>query len=489
MIYWLRRLGAGLGRPRSMVVLVLAGFLLVAGPLLIAIIGGAVYVDRLAERSDRLVRESVSVARDSEALIAQLLTMERTARQFNIVGDRELVELYQERHGRLLATLTRLDGYGLPTMTMDDSRALETLANEVARAVESEPAGEPSLEEAITNFRRMRRLAADISTSAETAIDTELARLEAESRDARRFLFWQTMALAPVTLVIGGVFAWLILQPIRRLASAIRSLGSVEPPGPIAVGGPPEIRALGIELERLRVRLERSEAEKNRFLRHMSHELKTPLAAIREGTELLADGSVQAGTNAYAETVDILRSSSIELQQLIENVLVVSAQDLARISESIALETLVDEVLTRHRMALGRAELNVERHIAAISFMGYRPLVQAALSNLVGNAIRFSPTGGTLYILAHRQRGWIMLEVADEGPGIPEQDRPHVFEPFFQGDSGPRGHVRGTGVGLSVVRDCARAHDGSVEIVDGVYPGTHIRLALRPQNNQGGIFG
>lgn len=484
----LGRLAGGLRRPRSMVVLVVAGFLLVAGPLLIAIIGGSVYVDRLAERSDRLVRQSVAVVRDSEALRAQLLSMERTARQYQIVGEAELAELYADRHEVLLATLTRLDAYGLPTLAIGDTGELEVLARDVAMAMAADDTASGDLDAAIANFSRMRRLAGDIARSAEMAIDSELARLEEESRTARRFLFWQTTALAPVTILIGGVFAWLILQPIRRLARAIRSLGSVEPPAPIAVGGPPEIRALGIELERLRVRLERSEAEKNRFLRHMSHELKTPLAAIREGTELLADGSVQPGTDAYAEIVDILRSSSMDLQQLIENVLVLSARDLARIAEPIDLEELVEDVLSRHRLALSRADLSIERHVLAASFDGYKPLVQAALSNLVGNAIRFSPRGGTLYVGASRHRGWVMLEVGDEGPGIREEDRPHVFEPFFQGEPGPQAPVRGTGVGLSVVRDCARAHEGSVEIVDGVYPGTHIRMMLRTQGSQSGLF-
>lgn len=486
---WLRRLPSDLRRPRSMVILVLAGFLLVAGPLLIAIIGGSVYVDRLADRSDRLVRESVAVARDSEALRAQLLSMERAARQFYIVGDPDLAQRYAERHDELLATLARLNDYGLPTLAIGSVDELEARARALATAVAEADAGDPELQAAIEHFGDMRQLADGIVRSAETAINAELAELEDESRSARQFLFWQSTALAPVTILIVGVFAWLILQPIRRLGRAIRSLGSVEPPAPIAVGGPPEIRALGIELERLRVRLERSEAEKNRFLRHMSHELKTPLAAIREGTELLGDGSVKPGTDAYDETVDILRSSSVELQQLIENVLVLSARDLSHTAEPIAIEELIEEVLGRHRMALSRRELAIERRVSAVGFDGYKPLVQVALSNLIGNAIRYSPQHGTLYIGASRQRGWVMLEVADEGPGIRAEDQPHVFEPFFQGEPGPQTHVRGTGVGLSVVRDCARAHQGSVEIIEGVYPGTHIRMMLRAQTSSGGFFG
>ena len=320
----------------------------------------------------------------------------------------------------------------------------------------------------------------------DAAVEQELATLAESSQGARQFLFWQTAALVPVTIILGGLVSWLILRPIGRLARVIRSLGEAEPPARVAVGGPPEIRALGTELERLRARLERSEAEKNRFLRHMSHELKTPLAAIREGTELMADGSVTANTAAQQEILDILRSSSVELQQLIENLLVVSARDLAHLPETMRIETLAREVLNRHRLASSRAGLRVERHLKGERFTGFRPLVHGALSNLVGNAIRFSPEGGTLYLEMRASSDRLVIEVADEGPGIPEAERPHVFEPFYQGRAPRRPTLRGTGVGLSVVRDCARAHDGSVEILDGRFRGAHIRLTLRAQREPRG---
>ena len=304
-----------------------------------------------------------------------------------------------------------------------------------------------------------------------------------DARNATEDLLWPVDRGRWLRLALIALFGWLILRPIARLGRAIRSLGAVEPSAPIAVGGPPEIRELGEELERLRVRLERSEAEKNRFLRHMSHELKTPLSAIRESTELMADGSVAADTPAHREIVDILRSSSVELQQLIENLLVLSARNLAQEPEAIDPAALVEEAVARHRLAITRARLTVERRVDEQAFPGFRPLLQSALSNLVGNAIRYSPEGGRVHLRLRRRGQRLIVEVADEGPGIPADERPHVFEPFFQGTSSPQGHVRGTGVGLSVVRDCARAHDGRVEIVDGEYGGAHIRLTLHARQH------
>jgi len=464
-----------------MVTLVVAGFALVALPLLIAVVSGSIFVGRLATRSEQLVREGVMLARQGENLETQVLQMERNARQYRILGRAELAAIYHQRQAQLVRTLETLTATGLDPGAGEQRQALRRISASVDGAVRAVAPGSDALAAALERFARMRTLAAQIAESVEVAIDAELVALETRSQRIRDFLFWATAALVPITLALTILFAWLILRPIRRLERLIRSLGAVEPPTPIAVGGPPEIRDLGEELERLRVRLERSEAEKNRFLRHISHELKTPLASIREGTELMADGSVRPETTAHDEVVDILRSSSVELQQLIENLLVLSAGTLTQAPEAIEPGTLVDDAIGRHRLALNRGGLHVDRQVRAREFLGFRPILQSALSNLVGNAIRFSPQGATLHVRAQRRGPRLILEVADEGPGIAPAERPHVFEPFYQGAASPQGHVRGTGVGLSVVRDCARVHDGRVEIVDGEFPGTHIRLTLQTQ--------
>lgn len=472
-----------------MVTLVVAGFVLVALPLLIAVVGGSVYLDRLTRRSEQLVRDGVTLAREGQALETQLLQMERNARQYRILGRSELVDLYRERHAQLIGTLDSLVSVSLDPGAATPRGELRAIAVSVMSAIDVVDPDSESLVAALERFARMREFATEIAAAADTAVRAELDELERQSTWVREFLFWLTVTLVPITLALTALFAWLILRPIGRLGQAIRSLGAVEPPAPIAVGGPPEIQDLGEELERLRVRLDRSEAEKNRFLRHMSHELKTPLSAIREGTELIADGSVGAETPAHKEIVDILRSSSVELQQLIDNLLVLSARNLAREPEPIDPPGLVDEAIARHRLAISRARLEVDRQADERVFHGFQPLLQSALSNLIGNAIRFSPQGGALYVRARRRGQRLIIDVADEGPGIPPAERPHVFEPFFQGGASPQGHVRGTGVGLSVARDCARAHDGRIEIIDGEFPGAHIRMTLqaRQRPRSGGV--
>ena len=100
------------------------------------------------------------------------------------------------------------------------------------------------------------------------------------------------------------------------------------------------------------------------------------------------------------------------------------------------------------------------------------------LDNLVSNAVKFAPPGGDIYIKTGMDEHQVTIEVADTGPGIPASERQRIFEPFYQGKAPQTGHVLGTGIGLSVVWECVRAHGGSIEIVDGQYPGAHFRIKL-----------
>ena len=103
--------------------------------------------------------------------------------------------------------------------------------------------------------------------------------------------------------------------------------------------------------------------------------------------------------------------------------------------------------------------------------------LRAALGNLLSNAIRFSPPGGSIRFALARQPGLACIDIRDEGPGVAEGDRARVFEPFYRGERQPEGAVKGTGIGLSIVREYVEAHGGRVELLaDG--PGAHFRIEL-----------
>ena len=101
-----------------------------------------------------------------------------------------------------------------------------------------------------------------------------------------------------------------------------------------------------------------------------------------------------------------------------------------------------------------------------------------AVDNLLANAVKFTPVGGEIYLRASNRDNECQIDVADTGPGVPADQRKLIFEAFYQGSTPQGGHVKGTGIGLSVVMECVHAHGGSIDIIEGEYSGAHFRLRL-----------
>jgi len=318
-----------------------------------------------------------------------------------------------------------------------------------------------------------------------TYVDLELQDLQERTQSAQTISAWQVAALVPGTLILVGFFVVLVARPIRQIDNAISQLGQSGFSKPIVVKGPTDLEQLGRQLEWLRIRLLDLAQEKNRFLRHMSHELKTPLANIREGTELLLDGTLGELDAPQREVTDILRMNGLKLLQLIENLLSFSAwqtkNEILTLTD-FPLRALVITVAKEQRLALNAARIQLRLDIEDIIVNADRDKIRTVLDNLLSNAIKFTPHGGFVTIRARRTPISFVLEFADTGPGIPEDERPRIFEAFFQGRREQGGQVAGTGIGLSVVLECIQAHEGAVELLDtGEFSGAHFRVQVPQQ--------
>ncbi|HJR70387.1 MAG TPA: HAMP domain-containing sensor histidine kinase, partial [Gammaproteobacteria bacterium] len=313
------------------------------------------------------------------------------------------------------------------------------------------------------------------------AIAARLQTLQESTRSAQQELAWLTAGLIPGTLVLVGLFLLLVGRPMRQIDRAIRELGEGDFSRPITVSGPNDIETLGRQLEWLRHRLKESTDEKNKFLRHMSHELKTPLANIREGTELLLDGSVGQLDIQQQEVTGILRDNSVKLQKLIENLLTFSAWQTHTAALDLTefqLKPMVFGVLAQHRLALSNKKIKLKLTVSAINIVADEGKLKLVLENLLSNATKFTPSGGTISIGAGMHDSDLVMDVSDDGPGVHPDDAERIFEAFYQGRRPQGGPVGGTGIGLSVVAECVQAHGGSVELLRDGKPGAHFRVRL-----------
>jgi two-component system sensor histidine kinase GlrK len=234
-------------------------------------------------------------------------------------------------------------------------------------------------------------------------------------------------------------------------------------------------------LDWLRHRLAEVEQEKAKFVRHVSHELKTPLTAIREGAELLDDGVVGKLNQQQKQVVEILVSNTSKLQQLIEDLLnfSVAHQKQATLnSETVNLDKLIQQVINDQKLAIISKKLRLQTKLDPIAITCDREMLRVIIDNLLSNAVKFSPPKGRL-VIAVRQQGFdVKIDIMDDGPGIKDSEKKRVFDAFFQGEAKAQGHIKGTGLGLSIVKEFIQAHGGSVSVSDNVPTGAHMTLRL-----------
>ena len=462
----------------SIATLVIAGFAVTALPLIIALVAGSIQVNQLTRQSEHTILQSAQATRASEFVADELVSMERNARQYAVLKDPALLRIYKERFAQLLDTLRQLENLGLGSDNGDKLGAIGRLSTEITLAIEQDPMDQKQVAEALDHFTQLRQYALDLRQASDAAMDREVAALTSRSKRVQHAFLWQSILLGMFGLALAVAFVPAILRPLRQINQAIARLGEERLDTPIAIDGPRDLREIGERLEWLRQQLLQVEQQKNEFVRHMSHELKTPLANIRESTGLLLDNTVGQVNDGQRDILAILDSSGRRLHLLVDNLI-----NLARWREQHAMSvtsfdvsTLISNEAAGHRLLLERKSLSLTiSKPPTLMVAADRERIKTLIANLLSNAIKYSPEHGEITITVEAEGKDLILEVSDQGPGIAAAEVEKVFEPFYQSTS--RLAVEGTGIGLSLVRECVEAHGGSGEFLP-CKSGAHFRACL-----------
>ncbi|NOY84549.1 MAG: histidine kinase [Nitrospirae bacterium] len=472
-------------RPKSVLSLVLIGFSLVTLPLIFSLVYAVISVDRLLDQSQKDLFQAVQATKGSITLVEQIKKMERNIRQFQVLGDETLFQLYEKSHQELQNTANTLSQLS-EGKQRDSVSQLMRSEKELYHSLKRIPHDAEEGKIAVTKFTALAALAQLILTENRGLVNKKIELMERRGKETQQLLVWQAMGITPIVLALVIVFTLLIARPIRQIDQAIRKLGDNTLPEKITISGPKDLQVLGTRLDWLRSRLKELEEQKIQFLRHISHELKTPLTASRAGAELLRDEVVGTLNREQRKVVEILHQSMIALQKMIENLLnfgVVLERHAMFTLTPVVMGQLIEKVLTDHRLTLMARKIHVDLKLSTQSISGDENKLSVVLDNLVSNAIKFSPIAGTIEINLTEDGHEMRLDVIDAGPGIDPDDKARVFDPFYQGRRQAETEVEGTGIGLSLAKEYVLAHHGTIEILENEgEKGAHlcVKLPINP---------
>jgi two-component system, OmpR family, sensor kinase len=300
------------------------------------------------------------------------------------------------------------------------------------------------------------------------------AKLEASDLQPFTIAFAIAAAVgAAIAATAAFLLARAVSRPIERVSEASLALAAGQRPGPLPETGSTEVAALAESFNRLADDLDRAKAAERSFLLSVSHELKTPLAAIRGHGEALLDGVM-----TIDQAAPVVVEESKRLERLVRDLL-----DLARLNQrsfsvqplEVDLATLAVDAVARHRAESIKVEvaLRAETNGPAPALADPDRTLQV-LSNLIENALRSTPSGGTVTIGAHPG----VLTVADTGPGLAPEELPHAFERFFLYTRYARHRAVGTGLGLAIVKELTAAMGGTIAVASATGRGTTFTVRL-----------
>lgn len=289
---------------------------------------------------------------------------------------------------------------------------------------------------------------------------------------------------AAAAVVFSLVASFWITRPIRRLtayANAIRAGHRVELP-PLDRS---EIGTMGQAFENMRVALEGREYIEQ-YVQTLTHELKSPLSAIRGAAELLGEKMEPRQRQRFLSNIT---NEAARIQDLVDRMLELAALESRSILpavEPVSSNTLVKTVLESKGPLLSKRDLAVELKLGAETLVpGNAFLLHQAVSNLIQNAIDFSPAGGTVAVTMAVANAQAHLSILDEGPGIPDYAEHRIFEKFFSLQR-PGTGKKSTGLGLNLVREVAKLHGGVLTLANrSAQTGVRARLSLEAISKNG----
>lgn len=456
--------------PRSFFKLLSAGFLLAVLPLIIGLLINTVAIQRLATQSQRAIYDAARVTHAARELSETANSLERIAQQSVILGDDTMWENYLLLHQRFVNVSVRLGQLPLEAAMRTELTTLQATEQQLYISLVQMGVNAKDAPDMAIQYAGVADTARELLTRSSQVIDREAESLNRLAGKTELQVKRQLFLLLPLSIVIVAGFTYLLAKPMAQLEQGIRDLGERRLDTPIEVAGPEDLKQLGNRLDWLRLRLVQLEEQKSRFLRHISHELKTPLTALRAGSDLLAEEIAGPLTTKQQEIVRILRQHSLDLQRLIEDLLRHGESEFQQTPlklQPVKLLEIIQYVADKQRLAMAARHIKLALDVDGFMINTDVERLRVVVDNFLSNAIKYSPPYGTITVSAKQEHGRAVLSVIDEGPGVAAEDMENLFDPFYRGQAVAAGAVKGSGLGLSIAKEHVLTLGGEISVGKG----------------------
>ena len=292
-----------------------------------------------------------------------------------------------------------------------------------------------------------------------------------------------SLIISAVLALLGGVVTYFIsghaLRPIREFSDKIEKVQAQNlADSRIEENQVKELNQLSVSYNRMLERLSEAFEIQRQFTANAAHELRTPLALMQVQLDLYHSNSHPDNDADTVQMIKMVTEQNDRLNKMVKTLLDMSELQTVGRDDEIILDALVDEVLEDLEPLAEGKNIRLIGKCKDITMVGSDILIYRLVYNLVENAIKYNHSGGQVTVTADRKEKHVYLSVEDTGTGIPEELKERVFEPFFRVDKSRSRELGGVGLGLALVREIVRVHDGSITVKANPSGGTIFEVVL-----------
>ena len=292
-----------------------------------------------------------------------------------------------------------------------------------------------------------------------------------------------SLIISAVLALLGGVVTYFIsghaLRPIREFSDKIEKVQAQNlADSRIEENQVKELNQLSVSYNRMLERLSDAFEIQRQFTANAAHELRTPLALMQVQLDLYHSNSHPGNDADTVQMIKMVTEQNDRLNKMVKTLLDMSELQTVGRDDEIILDALVDEVLEDLEPLAEGKNIRLIGKCKDITMVGSDILIYRLVYNLVENAIKYNHSGGQVTVTADRKENHVYLSVEDTGAGIPEELKERVFEPFFRVDKSRSRELGGVGLGLALVREIVRVHDGNITVKSNPPGGTIFEVVL-----------